>query len=79
MPEMKSRFNMGEFKKIEKKSQSRNFRGYFLKILGDFANSKIFGGIFGGNFSISGAFRGLQGFVAEIAMFNRNSSNLGTT
>ena len=40
-------------KKLKKKSQSRNFRGYFLKILGDFANSKIFGG----NFSISGAFR----------------------
>ena len=48
MPKMKNRFNMGEFKKIE----NRNFRRNFGKILGDFANSKVFGGIFGGNFSI---------------------------
>ena len=65
---------MEEFKKIEKEVTEykfsgvffENFRGYFLKILGDFANSKIMGGIFGGNFSISGAFRGFRGEVATL-------------
>ena len=56
MPKMKNRFNMGELEKT-----SRDFRGQFLKTLGGFANSKIFGGILRGNFSISGAFRGFQG------------------
>ena len=61
---MKNRFNMGEFKKIEKEVRVEifeDFQGYFLKIVGDFANSKILGGIFGGNFSISGAFQGFRG------------------
>ena len=67
MPKMKNRFNMGEFeeKKNWKRSHRveifRDFQGYFLKIFGDFANSKIFGDIFGGNFSISGAFQGFRG------------------
>ena len=57
-------------KKLQKNSQSGNFWGFsggqFLKILRDFANSKIFGGIFEGKFSISGAFRGFQGQVATL-------------
>ena len=36
-----------------------------MKILGDFANSKVFGGIFGGNFSISGAFWGISGISSH--------------